>query len=110
MTRHKPSTPTQTLTHPEHPPKNTHSWMLKGLKEVDAALQAKHIPFFLLQGQAGTTVPALAKELDACAVVTDFSPLREPRAAAEAVAAALEGQRPVLQVGRLVWGFVLLGR
>lgn len=72
--------------------------MLKGLKEVDASLQAKHIPFYLLQGQAASTVPALAAELDACAVVTDFSPLREPLAAAQAVGAALDGTWPVLQV------------
>jgi hypothetical protein len=75
--------------------------MLKGLKEVDAALARKHIPFYLLQGQAPTTVPALASELQACCVVTDFSPLREPLAAATAVGRAMEGssRRPVLQVG-----------
>lgn len=88
-------------------PHHTNSWMLKGLKEVDASLQVKHIPFYLLQGQAAATVPALAAELDACAVVTDFSPLREPLAAAQAVGAALDGKRPVLQVRCVVgrgWG------
>lgn len=72
--------------------------MLKGLKEVEAALAAKHIPLYLLQGQAAATVPALCDELRACALVTDFSPLREPLAAATAVAEALDGKRPVLQV------------
>ncbi len=77
-----------------------YGWMLKGLKEVQADLAAKHMPFYLLQGgTAKDMVPALASELQASAVVCDFSPLREPLAQATAVASALDGaRRPLFQV------------
>lgn len=92
---------------PTNPSKN--SWMLRGLQETDAALAAKHIPLYLLQGLAPTTVPALCAELKAAAVVTDFSPLREAVAASNGVAQALAGTGvPLLQVrsGRCIYAAV----
>lgn len=77
-----------------------YGWMFKGLKEVEATLKSKHIPFYLLQGGSpADMVPALASELQASSVITDFSPLREALAHAQAVATALDGAgRPLLQV------------
>lgn len=94
---------------PTHKP-TKNSWMLRGLQETDAALAAKHIPLYLLQGLAPTTVPALCAELKAAAVVTDFSPLREAVAAASGVAQALAGTGvPLLQVrsGRCMYAAVV---
>ncbi|GAB5034145.1 deoxyribodipyrimidine photo-lyase-like [Nannochloropsis oceanica] len=77
-----------------------YGWMLKGLKEVEAALKAKNVPFFLLQGGTPSEmVPALASELQASSVITDFSPLREALVHAQAVATSLDrAGRPLLQV------------
>lgn len=77
-----------------------YGWMLRGLQEVEAALKRKHIPLYLLQeGPPEDMVPALVCELQASAVITDFSPLRGPLADAQAVAAALDAAgRPLFQV------------
>jgi deoxyribodipyrimidine photo-lyase len=46
------------------------------------------LPFYLVKGDPGVTVPALADRLSASLVVADFSPLRVGRRWREAVAAA----------------------
>lgn len=54
-------------------------FMLKGLAETEESLRSKRIPFHVLQAtEPRDVVPALAKEMDALAVVTDMSPLRDP--------------------------------
>ncbi len=63
-------------------------FMLRGLRETAATLAASGVPFFLLRGDPGETVPALARELGASLLVTDFSPLRLGRDWRAAVAAA----------------------
>lgn len=69
-------------------------FMLRGLKELDATLAQLGIPFFLLKGQAEETVPALAAEVGASLLVTDFSPLRIGRQWREGVRAALTAHAP----------------
>ncbi|KAK2076355.1 hypothetical protein QBZ16_000880 [Prototheca wickerhamii] len=54
-------------------------FLVKGLREVEATLKEMGIPFFLLFGKPGETIPKLVKELDASALVTDFIPLRVGR-------------------------------
>ena len=54
-------------------------FMLQGLREVEKRLQALHIPFFLMPGDPGHEIPDLASELEAGALVCDFSPLRQSR-------------------------------
>lgn len=53
--------------------------MLRGLEEVEKTLRDKEIPFVLLQGDPGETVPNFAREHAASALVTDFSPLATKR-------------------------------
>ena len=68
-----------------------YSFMIEGLKETEVALRSLGIPFHLLKGgEPSDTVPELAKKLDCCAVVTDMSPLRVPKAWAESVASKLD--------------------
>ncbi len=54
-------------------------FMLQGLKEVEKSLQALNIPFFLLQGDPSKEISRLLAEMNAGALVCDFSPLRESR-------------------------------
>ncbi|MDF2379224.1 MAG: deoxyribodipyrimidine photo-lyase [Candidatus Gracilibacteria bacterium] len=56
-----------------------HHFMIEGLKEVEIDLKKKQIPFSAVLGDPSELIPALAKKLDAAAVITDFSPLRVPR-------------------------------
>jgi len=63
-------------------------FMLRGLAETAAALEARGIPFLLLRGQAAEAVPPLLARLGCSLLVTDFSPLREGRAWRAALAAA----------------------
>lgn len=51
-------------------------FMLRGLRELDAALAALGIPFFLLKGEPEATLPELVQASNAAALVTDYSPLR----------------------------------
>ncbi len=52
-------------------------FMLQGLKEVEKNLQALNIPFFLLLGDPHKEITRLLGEMNAGALVCDFSPLRE---------------------------------
>jgi len=53
-------------------------FLLTGLKQVEAGLKAKKIPFFLQLGMAVEEVPKLCAKLKATTVVCDMSPLRVP--------------------------------
>ena len=61
-------------------------FMLRGLREMEAALKSRGIPFALLRGDPSETVPAFAKALDAGLIVVDQSPLRLGREWRDAVA------------------------
>jgi deoxyribodipyrimidine photo-lyase len=50
--------------------------MITGLKEVEASLRSKGIPFHLMMGDPTYNIPAFVKEQDAIMLVSDFSPLR----------------------------------
>ena len=54
-------------------------FMLQGLKEVEKNLQALNIPFFLLRGDPSREISRLLGEMNAGALVCDFSPLRQSR-------------------------------
>lgn len=64
-------------------------FMLRGLAELHAALDGTGIAFFLVRGDPGDTIPALAQRVGAGRVFTDYSPLRLSRAWKAAVAAKL---------------------
>ncbi|QGY39710.1 deoxyribodipyrimidine photo-lyase [Pseudodesulfovibrio cashew] len=66
-----------------------YDFMLRGLEEVERGLMELHIPFFLLKGDPVLAIPALAAELNAGAVITDFDPLRVKQAWQQGVAETL---------------------
>lgn len=74
-------------------------FMLRGLREVEAAAREMYIPFHLVLGEPTQQVPKFAKQSEACAVVTDMSPLRVPMAWATKAATGLEKLSiPLIQV------------
>uniref|UniRef100_A0A383VG34 Deoxyribodipyrimidine photo-lyase n=1 Tax=Tetradesmus obliquus TaxID=3088 RepID=A0A383VG34_TETOB len=64
-------------------------FMLKGLQELAPRLTAAGIPFFLLQGEPGETLPQLVADTGAGLLVTDYSPLRLGRTWKQQVSAAV---------------------
>ena len=53
-----------------------YAFMVKGLKETDAELAKKSIPFFLLAGAPEKEIPGFIKEHRAHILIADFDPLR----------------------------------
>ncbi|XP_039999757.1 CPD photolyase isoform X2 [Xiphias gladius] len=75
-----------------------YSFMLKGLKEVAKECKALDIQFHLLDGSAGEVLPGFVSDRSLGAVVTDFSPLREPLGWLEDVKKRLPESIPLIQV------------
>lgn len=67
-----------------------YGFMIKGLQEVETSLRLLGIPMHLTRGDPAETIPALAKSLNAMAVVADFSPLRVGRGWVQAVGNSLD--------------------
>jgi deoxyribodipyrimidine photo-lyase len=67
-----------------------YSFMLRGLEPLESSLSERGIPFHLLTGDPAREIPSFAGELNACAVVCDFDPLRLKRRWKSGVARALE--------------------
>ena len=63
-----------------------YGFLLRGLREMEPALRALGVPFFLLEGDPATTVPAFLREQGAQLVVADMCPLRPRTQWREAVA------------------------
>ena len=61
-------------------------FMLRGLREMEAELKKKGIPFVLIKGNPGVTVPKFANDTAAHSVVMDQSPLRLGREWRETIA------------------------
>lgn len=61
------------------------------------------IQFHLLHGSAGEVLPGFVAEHSLGAVVTDFSPLREPLQWLEEVKATLPSEIPLIQVQPLTF-------
>jgi deoxyribodipyrimidine photo-lyase len=53
-----------------------YAFMLAGLREMEAGLREKGLPFFLLSGSPGDTLHQFVEERGAGAVVCDFNPIR----------------------------------
>lgn len=87
---HVPESELSTLRH--------YSFMLKGLEEVAMNCKALNIQFHLLRGSAGEVLPGFVSDRGLGAVVTDFSPLREPLQCLEDVEKKLPGDIPLIQV------------
>lgn len=79
-------------------PRRHHMFMLKGLKEVQEELADLDVSFHLLTGEAGETVAKFVEQNKIGGVVTDFSPLRQPRKWVEDVASLLPKNVPFCQV------------
>ena len=83
---------------PSYPPATRRSlgFLLRGLAESARDLGEKGIPFFLLEGPPGQTVPNFASRIGAGAVFCDFDPLRAKTAWKNRVAESLAC--PLLEV------------
>ena len=64
-----------------------YEFMVAGLKEVEADLNKKNIPFIVSIGSARTNIVKLADELKPRSIYFDFSPLRGPRSNQKHIAA-----------------------
>ncbi|XP_038574376.1 CPD photolyase isoform X2 [Micropterus salmoides] len=87
---HVPKSELSTLRH--------YSFMLKGLEEVAEECKTLDIQFHLLHGSPGEVVPSFVSDCSLGAVVTDFSPLREPLQWLEDVKKMLPKDIPFIQV------------
>ncbi|KAL7385881.1 hypothetical protein ABVT39_001494 [Epinephelus coioides] len=75
-----------------------YSFMLKGLEEIAKECKSLDIQFHLLHGSAVDVLPSFVSDRSLGAVVTDFSPLREPLQWLEGVKKALPKDIPLIQV------------
>ncbi|XP_061550120.1 CPD photolyase [Phycodurus eques] len=75
-----------------------YSFMLKGLEEVEKECKSLDIQFHLLSGSAGKVLPGFVSNRGFGAVVTDFSPLREPLKWLDDVKNSLPDDVPLIQV------------
>ncbi|KAM4605064.1 CPD photolyase [Polymixia lowei] len=75
-----------------------YSFMLNGLEEVAKECRALDIQFHLLHGAAGEVLAGFVSDRGLGAVVTDFSPLREPLQQLEDVQKNLPEDVPLTQV------------
>lgn len=75
-----------------------YSFMLKGLEEIAKECKSLDIQFHLLHGSAANVLPGFVSDRSLGAVVTDFSPLREPLQWLEGVKKALPKDIPLIQV------------
>uniref|UniRef100_A0AAY5LD13 Deoxyribodipyrimidine photo-lyase n=1 Tax=Esox lucius TaxID=8010 RepID=A0AAY5LD13_ESOLU len=73
-------------------------FMLRGLEENAKECRALDIQFHLLQGSAGEVLPGFVADWNLGAVVTDFSPLREPLRWLEDVKKGIPLDIPFIQV------------
>lgn len=64
-----------------------YEFMVNGLKEVEADLKKKRIPFMVTNGRMSKNVSELAKNMKPRSIYFDFSPLRGPRATQKKIAA-----------------------
>lgn len=74
------------------------SFMLKGLEEVAKKCKHLDIQFHLLHGAPGEVLPGFVSDRSFGAVVTDFSPLREPLQWLKDVKKKLPKEIPLIQV------------
>ncbi|XP_072297307.1 CPD photolyase isoform X2 [Eucyclogobius newberryi] len=74
------------------------SFLLKGLEEGSQELNSLGIEFHLLHGPPGDVLPGFVSDRSLGAVVTDFSPLREPLQWLEDIKKKLSKDIPFIQV------------
>uniref|UniRef100_A0A665TNT7 Deoxyribodipyrimidine photo-lyase n=1 Tax=Echeneis naucrates TaxID=173247 RepID=A0A665TNT7_ECHNA len=75
-----------------------YSFMLKGLEEVAKECEALDIQFHLRLGSPGELLSGFVSDHNVGAVVTDFSPLREPMQWLEEIKTRLPEDIPLIQV------------
>lgn len=75
-----------------------YGFMLTGLSEVETELRGLGIPFHCLMGHPVETLPSFVEKHEACALVSDFSPLRVGLAWKRDVAGKLPENVPLYEV------------
>ncbi|KAM4556503.1 CPD photolyase isoform 1-T1 [Fundulus diaphanus] len=75
-----------------------YAFLLKGLQEVAKECKGLNVQFHLLHGAPGEVLPGFVSDQGFGAVVTDFSPLREPQQWLKDVKKKLSKDTPLIQV------------
>ncbi|XP_027875310.1 CPD photolyase isoform X2 [Xiphophorus couchianus] len=75
-----------------------YAFLLKGLQEVATDCKRLNVQFHLLRGAPGEVLPGFVSDRGLGAVVTDFSPLREPQQWLNDVKKKLSKDIPLIQV------------
>ncbi|XP_043990568.1 CPD photolyase [Gambusia affinis] len=75
-----------------------YAFLLKGLQEVAKDCKRLNVQFHLLRGAPGEVLPGFVSDRGLGAVVTDFSPLREPQQWLNDVKKKLSKDIPLIQV------------
>jgi deoxyribodipyrimidine photo-lyase len=79
-----------------------YAFMLRGLEEVAESLKSLQIPFVMRSGEWSDVVGAVAAELDAGALVCDFSPLNTPRQNIDIITSSFTGMIAVVDTHNIV--------
>ncbi len=79
-----------------------YQFMVEGLKEVEADLQKKAIPFVVTIGSMPKNIRALARDMMPHSIYFDFSPLRGPRAAQKELAGAVDCRVVVVDTHNII--------
>ena len=79
-----------------------YEFMLKGIEEVAKKLEKLQISFILTHGRAKNTISELIREMQACAVYLDFSPLDGPRALSNYIASTTDASVYVVDTHNII--------
>lgn len=75
-----------------------YGFMLRGLNHVRSELESLGIPFHLLLGKPSQVLPEFVQKYDIGGIITDFSPLRVPKAWVNELVDILPPGVPLCQV------------
>ena len=84
-----------------------YQFMLDGLKHLQQSLADYGIPFIMRSGDANREIQSFAKEIQAGAIVFDFSPLQFARALVDQVAKEYDGPVSVVDAHNIIPAWVV---
>ncbi|HEX2395103.1 MAG TPA: deoxyribodipyrimidine photo-lyase [Bacteroidales bacterium] len=83
-----------------------YDFMIKGLKRAEARLEELNIPFTVLYGDPGSTIPHFIKTNNVSHLIMDFDPLREKREWQNNVVSGIEIKADIVDAHNIVPCFV----
>ena len=84
-----------------------YDFMLSGLEEVATTLQSKNIPFILRSGESVAIITQFVKDVQASAVVFDFSPLTHARSTVKQVVKEVDARVEVIDTHNIIPAWVV---